>query len=168
MSEQEYIDYFRNLATKHTAIQHSETNNRFYVASDNNRTSLDQAVRKKLKLPAVVIDQYLDDLDRTSDNYRLKIYGGVSVLVTCNGKDPDDVRRAQAEARIIALSFVNRMYRDCRHPQGLLVNKRIIPSTEFEGEPAQTIAEIAAGWGYPFEWTMPTTVAVSADDWLDL
>ena len=168
MTEQEYIDYFRTLATKHKAILHTPEKPRFFVAHDNNYTEVDMKVRSGLNLPAIVIDQYYDDLDRTNDNYLMQVMGGISVLVACKGADPVDVRRARAEARDIAKSFINRMYRDCRAMNGALYHKRIIPSTRFEGEPTPTIAEKATGWGYPFEWKMPTTVALSPDDWSDL
>ncbi|QIP14750.1 hypothetical protein G8759_20075 [Spirosoma aureum] len=168
MSEQEYIDYFEYLARQHKALLHTDTEPRFYVLRDDNRADLEQAVRSKLLLPALVLDQYYDDLDRSSDNFRATILGGLSVLVKCKKQDPDDVRRARAEARQLALSFINRMYRDCRHPNGILASKRINPSMQFQGEPAPILAEIATGWGYPFEWSMPTSVAVSPDDWADL
>jgi len=168
MSEQEYIDYFEALAKSHKAIRHTPEKPRFFVANDNNYTEVEKKVRSGLNLPAIVIDQYYDDLDRSNDNYLAQVMGGITVLVKCKGADPVDVRRARAEARAIALSFINRMYYDCRFPKGTLYNKRIIPSTRFEGEPTPTIAEIATGWGYPFEWKMPTTVALSPDDWSDL
>ena len=168
MTEQEYIDYFEGLASRHTAILHTAEQPRFFVAHDNNYTEVDKKVRSGLRLPAVVLDQYYDDLDRSQDNFRLRIMGGLSILVKCRAQDPLDVRRARQVARQIALSFINRMYRDCRQPTGLLFGHRIVPTTRFEGEPTQTIAEIATGWGYPFEWQMPTTVALNSDDWTDL
>jgi hypothetical protein len=168
MTEEEYIAYFEDLASKNVHIQHSSQQPRVYITHGNSRTEIDQAVRSGLKLPCVVLDQYYDDFDRTHDNFRLRIMGGLTVLTKCRVSDPKDVRRAQNEARKIAISFINRMYKDCRHPSGELFDRRIIPSTVFQGEPAPPVGGEATGWGYPFEWEMPTSVAVNPDDWTDL
>lgn len=167
MSETEYVEYFEELARQHVAIRHTASAPRFYVAQDNNKTVIDKQMRNA-KFPLVLLDQYYDDIDRTNDNYRLNVMGGLSVVVKCKAEEPADVRRARTEARSIALQFINRMFFDCRDSTGLLFSKRITPSTQFEGEPTPIFGGTAAGWGYPFEWKLPTTVAVDRSVWGDL
>lgn len=169
MNEQDYIDYFRELASKHTAIQHTDQKPHFYVMRDDDLGGLNAALGNSgdLRLPALVLDQYLDDLNRENDNFRYTISGGISVLVQCQVSDPTDVRRAQSEARRIALSIINRMFYDCRNPNGSLYGKRLTPSEKFPGEPFPLLKD-STGWGYPFDWTLPTSVALNADDWSDL
>lgn len=167
MTEQDYIDYFEELARRHTAIGHTVEQPRFHVVRQDNLTELTKAVRSRLLLPCVVIDQYYDELLRTNDNYRLRIQGGLSILVRCQQSSPDDLRRAQAEARTIALSFVNRMYADSRKPGTVLAVRRVTVATEFTGEPYPVVAEIATGWGYAIDWLVPTTVPVDPADWSD-
>ncbi|RYC69820.1 MULTISPECIES: hypothetical protein [Spirosoma] len=169
MTEQDYIDYFARLASQHTAIRHSAAEPRFYVVHDDNRTELELALRNKLYLPCLLLDQYYDDQDRTADNHRLRILGGLAVLVKCNPADPADKRRARTEARTIALQFVNRMFDDCRRPTSLLGQKRVVAAKETNGEPTPVIGSgVATGWGYSFEWVLPTRVATQPGTWLDL
>lgn len=169
MSEQDYIDYFADLATKNKAIRHQPDQNRFYVVHDNNQDELTKALKQKLRVPAVLLDQYYDDIDRTQDNPRLVIQGGISVLVKCNTSDVNDVRRARAEARAIARQFINRMYKHARTPGSPLYNEtqKVSVSAQFQGQPTEDLAGYA-GWGYPFELTLAQNVAVIDDDWDDL
>ena len=167
MTETQYINYFETLARLNTTINHTDEVPRFYVTRQDNLTELVLALRNRLQLPCVVIDQYYDELLRTNDNYRLRIQGGLSVLVRCTKSSPDDVRRAQSEARTIALSFLNRMYLDSRTPGTLLHTNRVTVATEFNGEAYPTVAEIATGWGYAIDWLAPTSVTVEPADWSD-
>ncbi len=169
MSEQEYIDYWTDLATRNKAIRHRPEQNRFYVIHDNDITELSKALSQKLRVPAVLLDQYYDDIDRTQDNPRLVIEGGINVLVKCVKGDVIDMRRARAEARTIARQLINRMFRDSRTPGSPLYNqtRKVTVSTQFRGEPFDAL-ENYAGWGYPFEWTLVQNVAVIDGEWDDL
>lgn len=170
MTEPEYIAYFENLAKQHKAVLHTDDpkDQHFFVVKDDNRTEVENAIRNGLKFPAVLLDQYMDNLETDSDNYRLRIMGGISVLVTCTVK-PEDIRRARDEARTIALSFLKRMRRDCLYARGALAMRNIKPDTTFQGEPVELLGSgTATGWGYPFEWLLPTQVVVDAGDWSDL
>lgn len=168
MTEQDYIDYFSDLATKNLAIGHTPDQPRFYVIHDNNMKELTNAMRN-LRVPALLIDQYYDDIDRTNDNPRLVISGGLSVLVKCKTGDIKDVRRAREEARQIARQFLNRMFRDSRTPGTVLCRqgRAVTVSTQYQGEPIEDM-ENFAGWGYPFVWTVAQNVAVVNTEWDDL
>ncbi|QJD79553.1 hypothetical protein [Spirosoma rhododendri] len=168
MTEQDYIDYFTDLATKNLAIGHTPDRPRFYVIHDNNMSELTNAMRN-LRVPALLIDQYYDDIDRTQDNPRLRISGGLNVLVKCNTGDTKDVRRAREEARQIARQFLNRMFNDSRTPGSVLCRqgRAVTVSTQYQGEPMADMQNYA-GWGYPFEWTVAQNVAVVNNEWDDL
>lgn len=168
MSEQDYIDYFTDLATKNKAIGHTPEQPRFYVIHDNDMTELTKAIRS-LRVPALLIDQYYDDIDRTNDNPRLVISGGLNVLVKYTTGDTKDLRRAREEARQIARQFLNRMFKDSRTPGTVLCRqgRAVTVSTQYQGEPLEEMQGFA-GWGYPFQWTLAQNLAVVADDWDDL
>ncbi|RIV20522.1 hypothetical protein DYU11_20980 [Fibrisoma montanum] len=166
MSEQQYIDYFSELASLHKAIRHSDATRRFYVL-DENQAELRKAQRT-IEFPILLVDPYLDDLDTAHDNYQAKIMGGVNVLVQCRKGDVFDERRARDEARRIARSVLFRLRRDCLSPGGKFQGKNIKPEFEFRGEPAPDLVPNAVGWGYSFELWLPSQVAVDPGDWIDL
>jgi hypothetical protein len=167
MTQQEYIDYFEELARSSNHIKHTDATPRFYVVKNNDYSVIMRNTRT-LKLPCILIDQYYDTPSRTNDKFMTTITGGVTVLVALRKGDENDIYRAEQEAAQIALKFVNRMYFDCRDPRGKLYSKRMVPSTEYEGEPFPTMTDVAAGWGYPFELEIPASFAVDAGDWSDL
>ncbi|QIP16823.1 hypothetical protein G8759_31360 [Spirosoma aureum] len=168
MNELDYIAYFENLARQHKALRHSEQECHFFVVSDSSKAEIEQAIAKKLRLPALLLDQYLDDLETGHDNFRLRVMGGVTVLVKCQSGDAQDRRRARDEARTIALSLLNRMRRDVRTAGSALQQKGVVLDIEFKGEPAPFVLQSADGWGYGFEWLLPTSVKIDAEQWLDL
>lgn len=167
MNQQEYVDYFEELARQHAVIRHTDEQKRFYVVKDNEYSVVTRNIRN-LRLPCVLLDQYYDTPSRTNDNFKTTVTGGITVLIATRKGDENDERRAQQEAARIAQSFLNRMFFDCTAMKGKLFNRRIKPSTEFEGEPFPTIADVAAGWGYPFEWELPHSFAIDKNDWLDM
>lgn len=168
MTETEYIAYFENLATQHKAIRHDPVSNpAFYVVHDDNMTELEQAIRSKLALPALLLDQYFDDIDTTQDNNRLKIEGGFSIICKLEVGSTASVRAAREAARLIARSVLNRIRKDLR-PGGVLEAKRVFMNPLNQGEPTPVMGGNAVGWGYNLTFLLPTPVAVSADDWLDL
>lgn len=169
MTEPEYIAYFEDLARKNRAISHSDDRPAFFVVRDNNTTELDQALRNKLNLPALLLDPYFDDLDTEHDNNRLMVQGGLAVICKVETGNVKSIRDARDEARRIARQFLNRVRRETRTPGSYLSTKRITMAHANQGEMTDVIGGgIASGWGYPFTLTMPTTVAVEPDDWHDL
>lgn len=166
MTEQEYIDYFEGLASKHRAIRHDPAGRKaFYVVHDDNLTELMQAI-PEMALPALLLDQYYDELDTENDNNRLRVLGGVSVICKVEPGNRQSVRDGRAEARRIVRSILNRVKKDCRYG-GALASKTVLLSNSFSGEPTGIMGGTATGWGYPFTLQMPTSTAVVADDWLD-
>ncbi|QIP15697.1 hypothetical protein G8759_25215 [Spirosoma aureum] len=167
MDEQEYIDYFENLARRHKQINHSEAEPAFYAVRDDNMTELDNVVRKKLKFPALLLDEYLDDQDYKQDNFRMQLNGGFSILCKLEKGNDVSIREARHQARQIARSILNRIRKDSL-PGGFLASKKLVSSQQYPGEKAPVVADTATGWAYPFEWQFPISVAVNTDDWNDL
>ena len=170
MSEPDYIAYFENLAHQNKAIGHDPDAGReaFYVVSDDNRSEVEKALKNKLALPALLLDQYFDDESTESDNFRQTIQGGFSVVckVETTG-DPASIRDARHQARVIARQILNRVRRDTRMPGSVLYSKSLFMRPENNGEPTPVLVG-TTGWGYGFTWQLPTQIAVDAGDWLDL
>ena len=166
MTEQQYIDYFEGLATRSRHIRHSLEEAHFFMATGDNYQEVEKAVRSRLNFPALVLDQYTDDILTAQDNCRSQIRGGFSVLCKV-GKGADAVRQAQAEARTLAQKIYFRLRSDARQRQepGL---KDIFLDPDLQGQPAPLIGGIAAGWAYEFELTAPLSVRVDPEDWYDL
>lgn len=167
MSEPEYIAYFEFIARKHRAIAHSDTQTSFFVVKDDNLAEVQQAVRDTLHLPALLLDQYIDDVLTDNDNYRLLVKGGFSVLETFESGNQVDMRQARAEARRIAGTIINRIRRDCLAATGPLASFRILPGSTYSGDDTPIVSNTSVGWSYNFMWTMPRAVALNPDDWLD-
>jgi hypothetical protein len=167
MNELDYIAYFENLASQHALLRHSPEEKHFFVVSEYSRAEIEQALNKQLKLPCLLLDQYMDDLDTTRDTYLETVMGGITILVKCQKANEADRRRARSEARTIARSIIKRLRKDAQ-AGGPLYNIGVRLQTEFKGDPAPFALETADGWGYGFEYISPTTVAVNGADWLDL
>lgn len=167
MNELDYIAYFENLARQHTAIQHSDDACHFLVISEYSKAELEDALSKKLRLPALLLDQYMDDLDTTHDNNLDRIEGGFTLLVKCQKGNLIDQRRARDEARQIARSIIKRIKKDLL-PGGTLAAKCVRIDGEFKGDPAPFAPASSDGWGYGFSWILPTMVNVDPADWADL
>lgn len=167
MTEAEYIAYFENLARQHSAIRHDPDADRraFYVVHDDNLTELMQAI-PNMALPALLLDQYYDELDSENDNNRLRVLGGVSIICKVEPGNTQSVRESRAEARRIVRSILNRVRKDCRFG-GILAKQTMLMSTSMSGEPTGIMGGTATGWGYSFTLLMPTSTAVVAGDWLD-
>lgn len=169
MTEPEYIAYFENLATQHTALRHNPAvagEAAFFLVADDNMTELEVAVRNKLKLPALLLDQYFDELDTNQDNNRLRIEGGFSVICQIEVGNTASVRAARHQARLIARSILARVRKDLR-PGGPLAGLSVFMNPVNAGEPTPVLGGNATGWGYALTWWMPTSVALDANDWLD-
>ncbi|MCX6216492.1 hypothetical protein [Spirosoma sp.] len=170
MTEPEYIAYFEGLASKHKAIRHvpgDESSQGFFLVQDDNMAELEQAVRNKLQLPALLLDQYFDELDTTQDNNRLRIEGGFSIICKIEQGDTASIRAARHQARLIARSVLGRLRKELR-PGGGLSAQNVVMLPVNAGEPTPILGGNATGWGYAITWQMPTSMAVSTDDWLDL
>lgn len=166
MTEQQYICYFEQLAAQARFMGHSELKPHFFMATGDNYQEVEKAVRSRLNFPALILDQYTDDILTSQDNCRSQIRGGFSVLCKI-GKGADAVRLAQAEARVLAQKIYFRLRHDVR-TRLLPELKDIFLDPDLQGQPALLIAGIAAGWAYEFELTAPMSVRVDPDDWYDL
>lgn len=166
MTEQQYIAYFEGLALRSTLIRHSLKEPHFFMATNDNFQEVEKAVRNRLHFPALVLDQYVDDILTRQDNYRTQIKGGFSVLCKVTNS-ADGVRLAQADARVIAQKFFFRLRIDIQKRQDLNL-KDVYLDPDLQGQPAPLIGGIAAGWGYEFELIAPLNVSINPDDWFDL
>lgn len=168
MSEPDYIAYFENLARNHRAIGHGDDRKAFYVVDDDNLSELENALRNELSLPALLLDQYFDEDDTESDNNRLKILGGFSIICPCEIGNVQSIREARATARQIARSIKSRLRKDSFYG-GALYEQQIMVSFSMQGEKTPVIGGgLATGWGYSFELLMPDQLAIDPSDWLDL
>ncbi|OIN59816.1 hypothetical protein [Arsenicibacter rosenii] len=163
MTEEQYISYFEGLAAAHTAIQHSEACPRFWVADNDEYTEVVQAVRTKLNLPCLLLDQYVDDVDDSQDNFRVNVSGGFSVLVRFEQGNSRAQRDARHQARMIALQILRRFRADCRKQA---FGKGVLLSPPFTGESTPVLGGIAVGWSYGFTLSAPLSVAPD-DCWDD-
>lgn len=168
MTEQQYIDYFESLATQMAAIRHTPDKKRFFVIQDDSMNEVNQRVRSGLTYPVLLLDQYYDELLTEADNYRSVIKGGFSILCEVDLKVPKAFRQARQQAREIALKIVKRIRYDCRTPGSALFGFRVVADTNYAGEPAPLVNNLATGWAYQFELTLPTSVKVEPADWDDL
>ncbi|MBD2700151.1 hypothetical protein IC229_05860 [Spirosoma sp. BT702] len=167
MTEQQYIDYFEGLATRHKAILHNaETHKSFFVVHDDNLTEVETAVRNSLSLPALLLDQYFDEEDTEHDNNRLRVLGGLSIICKTEAGNTQSFREARQEARRIARRILNKVRKDCRYG-GALFDQNVMISFQAQGEPTPIIGGSATGWGYAFTLLKPMTVAIDGDDWLE-
>ncbi|GAB3958151.1 hypothetical protein GCM10028805_51920 [Spirosoma harenae] len=167
MTESEYIAYFENIAAQHAAIRHNVENRKaFFVVHDDNLSELETAI-PNMSLPALLLDQYYDDLDAESDNKRITVLGGISIICKVEMGNTKSIRQAREQARQIARSILNRLRYECQ--MGLVANQPYIKlSFNQNGSPTPAIAGgSATGWGYSFELLMPTKTAIKAEDWLD-
>lgn len=167
MTEPEYIDYFQTLAARNKRIHHTEQDPAFFVVKDDNYTEVQTAVRE-MNLPALLLDQYMDDLMTDNDNNRLQVKGGFSIMCPVEAGDPDSLRAARDQARSIALSVLKRVRRDILTVTGDLARFKILPSMTYSGQETPPLTNTSTGWSYAFDWIMPISVAVDPGDWSDL
>lgn len=167
MTEPEYIDYFEGLARKNVLIGHNAEQCRFFYNEDDGLTALRESLRNKLHYPALVLDAYADSVFAEHDNPRLRVTGGISILVRTDSRDRESQRIGRQHAQGIARSILQRLRFDCRTPSGALFLRKIQLNLDFEGEPTPVL-DGTIGWAYGIVMTMPTNMAVQVDDWSDL
>lgn len=167
MTDQDYIDYFSGLARKHKQLLHSDKKESFFYAEDpDNFDELQNALRSRLKLPAMVLIQDGGELDDGSAERYLDNKDCSFIILARAGTDKE-VRAAHSLTKDIGMSILARMRRDLR--PGKLVNGKPVnfSITDVHYAVADIPKQLA---GYMFNFTLrcPFSYIVDQTNWTDL
>lgn len=130
MNEDQYINYFAQLAKSHKMLQHGVNGMQsfYYVEDEFSMDEFDNALKNMKSSTCMLLvaeDGELDDAD--SENYADHIDGSLYILgkVSDNG---DNIRKVRAKCKPIIMQMVKRMRQDSRARKildGKIVNFRI-------------------------------------------
>lgn len=152
-------DYFREIAIK--LLGHSEARPSYFVNSDvDSANDIADAIQVNLKLPALILDFYEDDILSPSDRLTTRIYGSVSIINTFDPSDGNSLKKVRKECRIAARKIVMKMLRDSlQHNDGILIkNKIYLQKDKFEGVRLGIVLKEFTGWVYEFSWEVPDNI----------
>lgn len=166
MTEQYYIEYFTAMAQSAKAISHIPgTHEAFFVIEDlDNIQEVQDAIRKKLKYPAMLLEMFEDDLDdNNTDNNLELLHGAFAIIIKVDQGKSLDRRAARQEARRIGKLIVFKMKRDSIN--GELAGNNIIFKLRSKGLPVGPVGENSYGWRYTFSWQTNVITATNPADW---
>lgn len=156
------VAYFRQLATEHKSIAHSETEKHFF------RYELDEVLTglpRGMNYPAMVLEGYrFSLLDNKSDNVIKRRDGAFMLLdhIPDTG-DYDNIHRVWGDLEEIGDDIIARIRQDKRNPDSPV--RDFNPSSV---EAALLSTEFGNLYGIRFTFTMDATFAtdVNEDKWL--
>ncbi|MGB4776635.1 MAG: hypothetical protein WBP45_15765 [Daejeonella sp.] len=166
MTDTFYQDYFKGLAENLKAIGHvDDTHEAFFVIEDmDNMQEVQEAIRRRLKTPALLLEDFEDDLtDENADNNQERLIGAFSVIIRVEKNDTLLKRSAKADARKIAREIVFEMKRNTLN--GLLADNGIICKIQSKGFGIGPVADNCYGWRYSFMWMASMNTVRDAGDW---
>ncbi len=166
-----YEAYFRDLATRLCDIGHTDETPRFWLNSDvNGLSEIETAVRTKLKLPCLVLDNLEYEIPLGELNVRERVVGAFSILCTYKQGDTRSLLEAQNHARLLANKVLFYMIRDVTPWEGSLSNpnslykKGIRFYEDATGDITRSVNNVATGFFYEFRWEQALDLTYGLDD----
>jgi hypothetical protein len=168
ITEEAYISYFTDLATKHKTIQHTINGRQsfFFIPVEMDLKEIDNAIRDKKSTPMMALDAMRGTFDEgQSARYLQTVNGQFTILETAKVGLQTDIRRAQDVCLKIGLQILARMKVDLRG-QGM------VPGTFFSignvrYDQVGPMAVNHYGYTFRFNITCPFSFSVDAGNWTD-
>ena len=168
MNEDQYINYFSQLAKSHTKLQHGVNGMKsfYYIEDEFSMEEFDNALKNMRSSTCMLLvaeDGQLDDAD--SENYSDHIDGSLYILgkVSDNG---DNIRTVRAKCKPIIMQVVKKMRKDSRD-RAILPGKII--HFRISNLPYQRVGPMNMEWyGYmvTFRFVCPFVNSVETGIWL--
>jgi hypothetical protein len=175
MTEQEYKNYFQNLATQHKEILHGKDKKKsfFYVDNPFDWDEVDEAINNKLQPPFMLLDTPEGVLDDNgTNNYVDTINGSFSIIG--KAKTQEEVALLREKCKRIGIDILARVRTDGKKTggkggivPGKLVNFNIadIPYTPLA---PPSLPQHFHGWLFTFQFACPFSYTVDSSIWADL
>lgn len=158
--------YFRRAAEQ--LLDHSDTHPAFFINNDvEEAREIDEAVSSRLKLPALILDSFDDELNADDSNAHTYLEAAITVIDQFSQGDGRDLRRVRSRCRTILRKIAFQMLRDSyQHAGGaLILNKIYLQKDSLNGLHLGTIGGQFTGWTLSFRWKVTESLNYGRDDW---
>ena len=157
--ETDYINYFQNLAIADADLQHFLSGkSSFFVVDDAfDLEEIDEAVRNKLKFPAMLLDIPDGALGLSNSNNKTDTITGIFMFLL-NTKSNLDKRTARATAKNIGKRLLKKIHEDSRASLKT-ANWFAFDYNDVKYQPVGPICEAAYGMQFMFKITSPFSLA---------
>lgn len=170
-----YETYFESLATRLSDIGHTPEAPRFWLNSNiDGLSEIESAVRTKLKLPALLLDNLEFAIPVGDLNVRERATGAFSVLCSYKQGDSKSFLSARNQARLICNKILYYMIRDANPNEQSIPNPDSIYRRgirfyqDVEGDFTRSVNEVATGFFYEFQWEIPVDLTYGMTDFATL
>ncbi len=169
MNEQEYVDYFENLAIQSKDINHTQggKDTFFYIEDGDDLDAFDQALRTGVQSPCMLLvgdEGELDDSD--SENHVQQAEGSFYIL--SKKTNNRSIRELRAECFPIAVRILAKMKQDAKR-------NRVVPGKtvhfRISRVPYGKVGPMNGSWyGYvmAFRFDCPFGFSVTSEFWRDI
>jgi len=171
MNEDQFIEYFENLATQSRDINHDQEKKKsfFYIEDAFTLDEFDEALRNAAQTPVMIL--VADDgsfTDNNSANYTQEVEGEILILARIQPKK--NIRQIRAMCLPIVLSLLARMKLDSSKNKILPDPKKKV-FFRIEDIPYRKIGPMNLEWyGYAFNFKFicPFGFSVTSGSWRDI
>ncbi len=168
ITEEAYIAYFTDLATKHKEIAHTIGGRQslFYIPVEMDLAEIDKAIRDKKSVPMLALDSMRGGFGSNQSARGLQtIEGQFFVLDKAEVGKVEDIRRAHDRCLKIGFEILARMVVD-------LKGEKMVPGTRFtiddvKYDPVGPMASTHYGYTFRFPITCPFGFTVDSGNWTD-
>jgi hypothetical protein len=158
--------YFQRAAE--TLLGHSATRPAFFINNDvEEAREIDEAVSSKLKLPALILDSFDDELNAEDSNVYTNIEVSITVIDQYRQGDALHLRQVRSRCRTILRKIAFQMLRDSYQHRGgaLILNKIYLQKESLDGLHLGTIGGQFTGWTMSFRWKVTESMNYGIEEW---